>query len=135
MSECTSVLPPLPMCLEAQPVANLPSAFPDTSAGWVLPKAGRGVPCVSHLLMDQWAPVSEGHLHPFQSHPISVSLSPMTSTLEGHYLLHGFRASGKFLRVDRVSVPRDVLEQLLGNWRIPSCLFAARKGSVATVGS
>lgn len=84
--------------------------------------------------MDQWAPVPEGHLHPFQSHLVSFSLSPMTSTWEGHYLLCSFRADGKFLRVDGVSVPRDVLEQLLGNWRIPSCLFAARKGSVATVG-
>lgn len=93
---------------------------------------------MSHLFMDQWAPCSEGHLHPFQSHPFSVSLfslSPMTSTLEGHYLLRSFRAGGKFLGVDRVSVPRDVLEQLLGNWRIPSCLLAARKGSVATEGS
>lgn len=87
------------------------------------------------LLMDQWPPFPEGHLHPFQSHPISVSLSPMASTLEGHYLLHNFRAGGKFLRVDQVSVARDVLEQLLGNWRISSCLLAARKGSVATVGS
>lgn len=90
---------------------------------------------MSHLFMDQWSPFPEGHLHPFQSHPISASLSPTTSTLEGHYLLHSFRAGGKFLRVDQVSVARDVLEQLLGNWRIPSCLLAARKGSVATVGS
>lgn len=78
--------------------------------------------CVLHLLMDQWAPVPAGHLHPFKSHLVSFSLSPMAFTLEGLYLLHSYRAGGKFLRVDWVSVPRDVLEQLLGNWRIPSCL-------------
>lgn len=84
-------------------------------------KLGRGCP-VLHLLMDQWAPVPAGHLHPFKSHLVYFSLSPMAFTLEGLYLLHSFRAGGKFLCVDWVSVPRDVLEQLLGNWRIPSCL-------------
>lgn len=70
------------------------------------------------------APFSEGHLYPFQSHPVSVSLSPMASTLEGHYLLHNFRAGGKFLRVDQVSEPRDVLEQLLGSYAGESLLVS-----------
>lgn len=132
------MLPLLPICLEARPAASLPSAFPSAFSwvGFAESWEEDGL-CVTSL---------EGSAGPLSQKgiciPFKATVSPFHSLLwhppwEGHYLLHNFRAGGKFLRVDRVSVPRDVLEQLLGSYagESPSCLLAARKGFVAAVGS
>lgn len=119
---------------------SLQYGFADTSAGW-----GRGTnrsweeAALSVISPHGSArPISlQGVRITFKATPsMPVWLSPVTSTLEKHYLLHNF-CRWKVPWHGSDSCTQGCVGAAVGKsyLRIPSCLLAARDGLVVTVGS